>query len=78
MKISNIGKLNPKVKCSYCNCEYEFDANDIKKEYSIDYEMMQYKPNQYDFRRRYVECPICKEKVYIDELVKVDLNTMKR
>lgn len=70
MKIINLGKINPKIKCSYCNCEYEFNSSDIEREYSITYEMMQYKPDQPDFRRRYVKCPICKEKTYIDELVK--------
>lgn len=65
MKIIKKGKINTIVTCDFCECEYEFDRTDIKKESSSVYNINTYTTNNYEYK--YVECPCCGHKQYLQK-----------
>lgn len=64
MKIIKKGKINNIVTCDFCECEYEFDINDIKKASSIN-TIGIFTTNTHEYK--YVECPCCGHKHYLQK-----------
>lgn len=62
MKIIKKGKINNIVTCDFCECEYEFDRTDIKKESNIT---LNVDINTHEYK--YVECPCCGHKHYLQK-----------
>lgn len=60
MKIIKPGKLEKKVKCSYCECEFEYDVEDIKEDYDYPYTCFASSTKQ-----KFVKCPECGNKIKI-------------
>lgn len=69
MKIIKEGNIEKKVTCSYCNCEYEYDAKDICDEYYSEIITTNYSYKE-RFIRKFVCCPECGEKYYIRKNIK--------
>ena len=67
MKIIKKGKINNIVTCDFCECEYEFDINDIKKESCISYSNITLISNTNTHEYKYVECPCCGHKHYLQK-----------
>ena len=66
MKIIKKGKINNIVICDFCECEYEFDGNDIKKESIVGtYTISINVNNTHEYK--YVECPCCGHKYYLQK-----------
>lgn len=70
MKIIKEGNIEKKVTCSYCNCEYEYDAKDICEEYQTFAYSLVYPTNYEKNVRKFVCCPECGEKYYIRKDIK--------
>lgn len=70
MKIIKEGNIEKKVTCSYCNCEYEYDAKDICEDYQTSAYSLCYLANYEKIICKYVCCPECGEKYYIRKDVK--------
>ena len=70
MKIIKEGNIEKKVTCSYCNCEYEYNAKDICEDYQFfDYNLIY--PTNYEQKvSKFVCCPECGEKYYIRKDIK--------
>ena len=62
MKVIKKGKINNIVTCDFCECEYEFDSTDIKKESNI---ILNIGNNTHEYK--YVECPCCGHKHYLQK-----------
>lgn len=60
MRIIKEGKLEKKEKCSYCECEFEYGAEDIKEDYDYPYTCLAYSTKQ-----RFVKCPECGNKIKV-------------
>lgn len=58
MRIIKEGKLEKKEKCSYCECEFEYSAEDIKEDYD-------YPISCFSTKQRFVKCPECGNKIKI-------------
>lgn len=70
MKIIKKGKINNIVTCDFCECEYEFDINDIKKESCTSYSItLNVSNNTHEYK--YVECPCCCHKHYLQKPQKI-------
>ena len=70
MKIIKEGNIEKKVTCSYCNCEYEYNAKDICEDYRTSAYSLIYPANYEKIICKFVCCPECGEKHYIKEVVK--------
>lgn len=66
MKIIKKGKINNIVTCDFCECEYEFDINDIKKEGIASTYIISINANN-THEYKYVECPCCGHKHYLQK-----------
>lgn len=60
MKIIKEGKLEKKQKCSYCECEFEYDVEDIEEGYDNPFDGLAGCPKQ-----RFVRCPECGNKIKV-------------
>lgn len=60
MKIIKQGKLNKVEKCNYCECEFEYDVEDIKEEFDYGFVCLSNATKQ-----RFVKCPECGNKIKI-------------
>lgn len=67
MRIIKEGNIVKEVKCSYCNCEYEFETKDICDEYYSNIISSDYSYEE-RFVRKFVYCPECGEKYYIRQM----------
>lgn len=67
MKIIKKGKINNIVTCDFCECEYEFDRNDIKKESCTSYSNINLNVSTNTHEYKYVECPCCGHKHYLQK-----------
>ena len=65
MKIIKKGKINNIVTCDFCECEYEFDRNDIKTENYYTHSIIVNSIDAYEFK--YVECPCCGRKHHLQK-----------
>lgn len=68
MRIIKHGNINNIMICTNCQCEFEYDDNDIKIELS------EYITNS-QICDRYVICPECGSKIYISSLHLYSTNT---
>ena len=76
MKIIKKGKINNIVTCDFCECEYEFDRNDIKKEnITGTYTISINANNTHEYK--YVECPCCGHKHYLQKPQKLTSGTVE-
>ena len=58
IKVIKHGQKTFKKVCSSCGCEFEFDVTDLQDEWCL---------NSYpSYKRRYVVCPDCGERIYHD------------
>lgn len=62
MKIIKEGKLEKKVKCSYCECEFEYDVEDIKEDHVHSFDCIAAISKG---KQRFVRCPECGNKIKV-------------